>query len=128
MTTPKIIIPIDLRPKPSKSEESAARIFAKHFDSNVTFVKRNNSKTADFLVRGIYWELKSPTGDGKRNVQNNLRDAKSQSANIIFDARNSKLHINKIRHQIMYFLKFSSKKQIKRLILIKKDGTIEILR
>lgn len=117
-----VIIPAELRPKPSRRELIVAYILADFFQKNVEFVARGILKTADFKIGGEYWELKSPFGQGKHNVQHTLERAVKQCGNIIFDAYNSKMHANRIKSELrrqktlMY--------GIKKIILIEKDGKI----
>lgn len=118
----EIHIPATIIPYPEKYEVSAAGILVRHFNSDVYFVSRKQHKTPDFLIGNIFWELKSPVGNGKRNIQRTLQDALTQSTNIIFDARRSKLHQNKIRNELQY--QFTKTKKIKRLLLITKDGGV----
>ena len=122
-----VIIPRSYIPKPSKEEMSAADILVDFFQANVKFVKRNPGKTPDFLIKGVYWELKSPTGSGKHNIQHKLQDAAAQSCNIILDGRKSKLHPAKLKNEVQY--QFEIVKKIKRLIFIDKTGkAIELQR
>src|SRR4051812_45115254 len=86
----KVIIPTGIKPLPAHYELSAAALLADYFKADVEFVARSNQKTPDFLISGTLWELKSPTGDGKYNVQHQLKAAAKQSQNVIFDARRSK--------------------------------------
>lgn len=114
----KVIIPTDLKPSPAQYELSAAALLADYFEANVEFIPRSNQKTPDFLVKGISWELKSPTGDGKYNIQHQIKAAAKQSANVILDVRNSKIHMTKIRNEVQRHFRFT--KTVKRLILIDK--------
>lgn len=59
-----MIVPRSYYPKSSPEEMSAADILVDFFQANVKFVKRSTGKTPDFLIKGTYWELKSPTGSG----------------------------------------------------------------
>lgn len=121
-----IIVPKEVYPKPSIREMSAAYILLEYFNENVKFIARDNNKTPDFLIGNRYWELKSPTGDGKYNLQHTLRNAAKQSENIIIDARFSKMHINRLKNELSYQLKRS--RNIKRLLLIdKQKNVVEIL-
>ena len=117
-----VIVPREVYPKPSTREMSAAYILNDYFRANVKFIARRDGKTPDFLIRGIYWELKSPTGSGKYNLQHALRNAVKQSENIIIDARFSKMHINKIKSELGYQFKHS--RNIKRLLLIDKQKNV----
>lgn len=122
-----VIVPKELYPKPSNQEMTAAYILIDFFNADIKFVIRNNNKTPDFLIKNKYWELKSPTGNGKYNLQHALRNAARQSENIIIDARFSKIHINKIKNELNYQFKHS--KNIKRLLLIdKQKNVVEISR
>ena len=117
-----VIIPKELHPKPSNREMTAAYILINFFNSDIKFVIRSDNKTPDFLIKGKYWELKSPTGNGKYNLQHALRNAARQSENIIIDARSSKIHINRIKNELNY--QFKRSKNIKRLLLIDKQKNI----
>ncbi|MBR2709691.1 hypothetical protein IKE72_01270 [Candidatus Saccharibacteria bacterium] len=122
-----VIVPHSYKPKPSPIEMSAADILVDFFGADVKFVRRNRGKTPDFLIKGIYWELKSPTGSGKHNIQHKIQDAANQSHNIIIDGRKSKLHPIKLKNEVEH--QFSIIKKAKRLILINKSGkAVEIFR
>jgi hypothetical protein len=116
----EVRIPATLLPHPEKYEISAAAILASYFKTDVHFVVPTAHKTADFLINNTFWELKSPTGSGKRNIQRTLQDALKQSENIIFDARRSKIHQNKITSELKF--QFRETQKMKRLILISKAG------
>lgn len=117
-----IIIPENIYPRPSTREISAAYILAKYFKTNIEFIPRSNQRTPDFLINNLYWELKTPTGTGKYNLQHTLRSAAKQSENIIIDARFSKMNISKIRNELNY--QFKRSRNIKRLLLIDKQKRI----
>lgn len=117
-----VVVPATIKPKPSTYEITAAYLLAEYFGENVEFVERNNQKTPDFKIDGRLWELKSPTGNGKHNIQHTLQRAALQSENIIFDARRSRIHANRLKGEILRQLKLI--KTIKRLILIERSGKV----
>lgn len=120
-----IIIPAEVQPGPSPKELSAARILLEYFKKDIVFVSRKNNRTPDFLIDGLFWELKTPTGTGKYNLQHALRSASGQSDNIVIDARFSKMHINRIKSELRFQLSKANK--INRLLLIdKQKAVIEI--
>lgn len=85
-----IIIPGDANvwPHERKTAQALARA---GFD--VEFIRKNNAPhetTADVLVNGLLWEMKSPTSEKLRMVERNLRRAAHQSPNVIFDSRRMK--------------------------------------
>jgi len=123
----RVIIPADLKPFTAQYEISAAKLLASHFKADVEFIVRTNHKTADFLIAGTKWELKSPTGSGKYNVEHQIKDAGKQSTNVVFDARRSKIHMTKLRNEVKY--QFKLIRPVKRLILIDKmDQVIELFK
>jgi hypothetical protein len=122
MATYHVIIPIGLKPSPNRYEITAAELLASYFKTDVEFIPRSNYQTPDFKINNDDWELKSPTGTGKNNVERQLQSALKQSQNIVFDARRSKIHITTIRSELNR--QFQLAKSIKRLILIDKNKNV----
>ena len=122
-----VIVPKDVFPKPSSREMSAAYILLDYFKTDIKFIPRKNHKTPDLLINLIEWELKTPTGNGKRNLQHAINRAIKQSQHIIIDARFSKIHILKIKRYLSTEIK--KNRQIKRMFLIdKQKNVVEIVR
>ena len=122
-----IIIPPQLAPIPQDHEISAAIILANHFTTNVTFLERLNSlHSPDLKINNLIWEVKSPKGNGKRTMQNNLREADNQSPNIVIDLRRCKMHSSQAISRIKCELRQANK--IKRLLVIKKNGEVLALK
>lgn len=124
--TNKIIIPSDIKPYPSDHEISAALLLAKYFNTNVTFIKRSHLHTADFLIKNQPWEHKSPTGNSKRTIQNNLRKADHQSPRVVIDLRHSKISETQAINRIQFIL--SKTHKIKHLLVITKSNKILALK
>lgn len=123
----RIIIPTDFKPYPARYELTAAQLLARYFKTDIEFIPRSNQKTPDFIIDGVKWELKSPTGTGKRNIERQLQTGIKQSKNIVFDARRSKIHIARIRNILNY--QFRLAQSIKRIVLINKNkNVIELMR
>ena len=122
-----IVIPENIYPRPTTREISAAYILAGYFKADIKFIPRSNQKTPDLLINKVEWELKSPTGAGKRNIQHTISKALKQSRYIIVDARFSKIHIAKIKSKLSSEMKINHR--IKKLILIdKQKNVVEIFR
>ena len=123
MTEYNVIIPTNLKPQPEPHEVSAAAILANYFKSDAIFLRRVvNAKSADILIGGTVFEIKSPIGKGKRNIQHTLMAALRQSKCIVFDARRSKLHMARITSELQRQYKLTA--SMERLLLIKKDRTV----
>lgn len=85
-------------------------------------VQGKGIKTPDLTIDGVAWEMKAPTGDGKRTVQNTLIRAGKQAENIIIDLRRSKMSEDRA---IKEFVKeFTMSKKLKKLKIITKVGEI----
>jgi hypothetical protein len=117
-----VITPADLKPRPKPHEESAAAILVMYFDDDVRFIKTSSHETPDVLIRGIEWEIKSPIGTGKNNIQKNTREAAHQSSNIVIDLRRSKLHQNRAIGYIKQFL--DRPNNLKRILVITKSEKV----
>lgn len=122
----QIIIPATISPYPENFEISAAVILSRHFKQDVRFIARTSINTPDIEINNVLWEIKSPIGGGKRTIQHQIHRALSQSNNIVFDARKTKLRITKIRTDLKIYAK--ENKAIRRLVLIEKDETVVIIK
>ena len=117
-----IIIPVGMKPRPKIHEETAAEILAKHFNGDVHFIETASQGTPDISIKGVEWEIKSPIGSGANNIQKNLREASSQSENIVIDLRRSKLHQTRA---LGYIKQFTDRyKKLKRVVIITKNKRI----
>lgn len=118
----RVIEPIGLKPRPRKHELVAAETLARHLKTDILFISTTLRPTPDFLINGLLWELKSPQGKGKNNIQRQLQYANRQSENVIIDASRSKIHGNKIKREVVH--QFKMTKSVKRLIFISKAGEV----
>ena len=119
----KLITPIDIKPRPTEDEQSAAIILAEYFKSNVEFVKRGSSTTPDIKIGNIYWEIKSPRGNGKYTISDNIRSARHQSSNIVINLSRTKMTTERAESRVNDFLKNSST-GVRRLIIVTKSHRV----
>ena len=123
----RVIVKTDYRNRPKDHELSAATLAAQYFETDVIFLRTTCQHTPDLDIEGINWELKSPLGDSKNTIKNNLHTARKQSVNVILDLRRIKMHQTRAISNINYYFS-SHHSQIKRLLVITKTGKIiEIL-
>jgi len=114
------IIPIGVYPE--KHEHDTADFFLK-LGKDVYFIKPSRTKktkNADVIIDGVVWEMKSPIGRGKENLEHAFKAAVKQSENIIFDLRRSKIPEQKALAKLQRELRLS--KKAKRLLVITKQG------
>ena len=89
----------------------------------VEFLPESHVRTADVLIDGVEYEIKSPESFNPNTLEHKLKDATKQSPNIIIDTS----RIKKIRdRKIQAFLvsQVRKQKQIKHLIMVTKRGQI----
>ncbi|GHU09720.1 hypothetical protein FACS189431_8220 [Alphaproteobacteria bacterium] len=118
----KVIIPSGITPYPENHEITAADILARFFKADVEFIKRSSHRTPDIMIGNLRWEIKSPTGKGKHNIQHQLQVAALQSPNIVLDSRRSKIHQTRIDSEAER--QFKIIKRAKKLIIITKSGKV----
>ena len=116
----KIIIPANR--KPWSHELRVAEILARA-GFEVIFLSESNISTADILLDGIEYEIKSPFTNKPDKLERNIKRGLKQSKNIIFDSS----RIKNMRDDVLQrFLikKAREQKQIGRLLFITKRGRI----
>jgi hypothetical protein len=75
-----------------KHEVDAAWILARHYNAVIEFLRRVDGykiSTPDIVMNGVLWEIKSPEGKSKKNIERQVKRALKQSRNIIIDGRRS---------------------------------------
>jgi hypothetical protein len=106
-------------------EFKTAQVLAKS-GYTVEFIVENRSrhaKSADIIINGLYWEIKSPRTDKLSAIERNLKRASKQSENIIIDSqRLSKLHDSKVQRKLAEKLK--SQKSIARILFINRNRQV----
>jgi hypothetical protein len=97
------------------------------YGHTVFFLPENKlTKSADILLDGKVFEIKSPTSNKLSAVERNLKKASHQAANIILDARRMK-GVRDDNIQRFLAVKLKTQKSIKKLLFInKKDQLIDI--
>ena len=119
----QVIIQTDFRNRPKEHELSAAVLIADYFEADVFFLRPSCQKTPDLCIRDVKWELKSPLGDGKNTIKNNLHTARKQSINVIIDLRRMKMHQTKAISNIKHYFK-DHRSKIRHLIIITKTEEV----
>ena len=125
----QVIIKTRLEDRPKDHEMSAALILANnYFKSDLVFLRPESYSSPDLDVNGVRWELKSPLGNGKKTIDNNMRAARKQSDRVIVDFRRMKLHQTRALSRLNYYLKTGPHK-FKAVTVITKDRKmLEILK
>ena len=116
----KIIIPAGRKPWPHELRIANILAMAGH---NVEFLSESNINTADTLLDGNEYEMKSPFTNRPDKLERNIKRGLKQSKNIIFDSSRIK---NMRDDNLRRFLirKAKEQRQIGELIFITKRGQI----
>ena len=126
--TGQVIIPTNHPNPPEPHEVNVAFILARHYQTVVEFlvpVDDYMRKTADVLMLGVEWEIKTPIGDSKYTIQKQFRRASQQARCIIIDSRRTKLRYKSIENSALF--EWKKRPAIKRVILIdKSEKVVEI--
>lgn len=124
--TGKIVVPAGVFPE--KHELETASFFAAR-GKDVEFQlpsRTKGMKTPDVKIDGVLYEMKCPFGKSRGTIQNCVKRASKQSANIIIDLRHTPL---KTEHCLSVLKReFELRSNIKRLLIITKaerDNLIE---
>ncbi len=117
----QIIIPANVYPWPH--ELRVAQILARAGFVVEFLLDTKNIKTADVLVNGIPFEIKSPFTNKPDKLERVIKRALKQSCNIVFDTSRIKNMSDARLHQFLAF-KAKHQPQINRLLLITKAGKI----
>lgn len=86
-------------------------------------IPESNTKTADILLDGVEFEIKSPKSANANSLEHILKKAVKQSCNIIIDtSRMKNIRDDNTRRFLVNQARL--RKQIKKLIMITKQGQI----
>lgn len=124
-----LIIPTDLKPKPTKDEMAVAEVLSNYFHSDIKFVARGISHTPDiFIIRlNQYWEIKNVRGNSPKTIENILRTAQYQSENIVISLARSRMAHTQAAGRVKQCLD-RSHINAKRILLISKHHKILVLK
>ncbi|MDR2600034.1 MAG: hypothetical protein LBC73_07135 [Oscillospiraceae bacterium] len=125
----QVIIPTDYPNPPEPHEIDIAYILASHYQTTVKFivpVDDYKRKSADIMMLGVEWEIKSPTGDSKSTIRNQFRRASKQSKNIIIDIRRTNLRYKSIEKEVLFQIK--ERPYLKKVIIVdRSEKVLEVL-
>ncbi len=109
---------------PDVHEKKAVDFLAVERSADITFLVPNRvpgQRTPDIEMDGRLWEVKCPKGKSSRTIENNLRLALHQSANIILDLRRMDGRVPTSKHMAEIERRFNDAKAIRHLIVITRE-------
>lgn len=119
----KVIIPAGVSPWGHELKTAHALARAGHIVEFVPICNGHKIKTADVMINGTCYEMKSPQTDKLSAVERNLKRATKQSGNIIIDAhRMNKLHDSTVQRFLIQKLK--QQKTIKKILFVNRKREV----
>lgn len=116
----KVVVPANANPWPHELRVAKILAFAGYA---VEFIPETNTKTADILLDGIEFEIKSPKSANANSLEHILKKAVKQSCNIIIDtSRMKNVRDDNTRRFLINQVRI--RRQINNLIMITKQGQI----
>ena len=109
--------------RPTKQEREVADTLSKKYGKNVEFVPQVmyplGIQTPDYLIDGVKFDLKSPTGRGKNLLYGMLAKKKKQSPNFIFDITDCPLSEEEIKSQINGLYASQHTRFVEKIVVVK---------
>jgi hypothetical protein len=106
-------------------EIETVNFLIEHGESVELIMPSNTPKNTnpDILMRGVIWEMKSPTVNNDNSISRLFYRALTQSTNLIFDLRRLKKSDQKPHNQLM---KLATKsRRLNQILIIRKNGQVE---
>nr|DAQ70758.1 MAG TPA: minor capsid protein [Caudoviricetes sp.] len=114
----------------SNKEKEVAEWLEDTFGGEVYMLPRINSpksiKTADYLFKNEYWDLKEITGSGKNTLDSAIKKKKGQSNNFIFDINDSEITIESVSKQIERIYKNKERRWVDK-IMVKQNKDVVVI-
>lgn len=123
----KVIVETGQKDYPHDHEMSVALLLAEYFKMDVIFLRPGHQKTPDLDIDGTLWEIKSPLGNAKKTMENNLRSARKQSSNIIIDLSRTHMNYHKAISRVNAYLRTENHNITQLKIVTKSLKIIDIL-
>lgn len=114
----------------SSKEKDIAEWLENTFGGEIYMTPRVNKpdgiKTADYLFRNEYWDLKEIKSSGKKVIDNRVNGLKGQTRNFLFDISNNLLNDEEIINQVERMYKSPKRDWVDKVILIRDKNLIKI--
>lgn len=115
---------------PTEQEREVAAILSEKYGKSVEFVPQVmyplGIQTPDYLVDGVKFDLKSPTGSGKNLLYGMLAKKKKQSPNFIFDITDCPLSEEEIESQINGLYASQHTKFVEKIVVVKSGEILKV--
>jgi len=118
---------LDYKPKEKETALWLSQLFGKHVEMVPRFNEPEGVSTPDYLIDGVPFDLKGINGLGKYVIDGNLKKAKTQAENIVFDFSNSELTDEEILKQMNDIYR-SGRRGLNVAILKREETLIDVMK
>jgi len=116
----------------SQYEKEVADILAIKYGREVNMIPRisypQGISTADYLIDGVRYDLKTIKTEGKNVLNNAIQKKKRQSSNFIFDISECPLSEGDIISQIERIYKSFNTRFVDEIVLLKKENIVRVFK
>lgn len=116
--------------QPTEQEREVAAILSEKYGKRVAYVPQvmypAGIQTPDYLIDGVKFDLKSPTGKGKNLLYGMLAKKKKQSPNFIFDITDCPLSEEEIKSQINGLYASHHTRFVEKIVVVKNREIIKV--
>lgn len=105
-----------------EKHENATVVFLSDLGYEIELIPPVNSymvKSADFIMLGLEWEMKSPIGGSRSTMEHVFQKASKQAENIVIDLRRTK--VDDVVAVSILERRFRNSKRVKKMIVITKQ-------
>lgn len=114
----------------STAERTIANILASRYGKTVELVPKINypdgKQTPDYLIDGVRYDLKSPTGVGKYLLKGLIAKKRKQADNFIIDITECTLSIDEIERQINELYKSPQVGFVINIVVLKNGEVVKV--
>lgn len=116
----------------SQYEKEIADILAGKYGKEVKMIPRvtypQGISTADYLIDGVRYDLKTPKGNGKNTLYGMVKSKKRQSNNFIIDLDSTELTIDEVLKQNEGIFSSSHTAYVDEMVYIKNKEIIKVFK
>lgn len=114
----------------SEIERAVANILANKYGKTVELVPKINYpvglQTPDYLIDGVRYDLKSPTGKGKNLLKGLIAKKRKQADNFIINISECQLSLKEIERQIHELYKSPQVGFVINIVVMKNDEVVKV--
>lgn len=86
-----------------------------------------NVKCADYVINGLKWDLKSPTGSGKNTIKSNITSAKGQAYNVILNITDCPISLEDIEKYAIDAFRYHHNDFVQTVMIVNEKEILKVI-